>query len=154
MKKNTLSLKFKDNKDKKNYEIELKPNDAIVIDSGDTIVEYTTEKKPVYDYKTGEIVTEYSGLASDRNKERSWAIVTYHPKAPLHFHKIGTEDYFFVKGEGEVLLDGKPTKVSAGSHIKIEPKQKHQVVNFSEKEELILIVKCVPSWIIEDFQLK
>jgi quercetin dioxygenase-like cupin family protein len=38
-----------------------------------------------------------------------------------HFHKVGTELYYVLEGEGEVVLDGEPVAVRKGSLVHIPP---------------------------------
>lgn len=38
-----------------------------------------------------------------------------------HYHKVATELYYVLEGEGDVVLDGKPVSVSKGSLLHIPP---------------------------------
>ena len=38
-----------------------------------------------------------------------------------HYHKIGTELYYVLEGEGSVVLDGEPFPVTKGSVVHIPP---------------------------------
>ena len=137
------------------YMIEIKPGNKVNIHFQGDVLEYDEEDKPLFDYGTGETVIEYSGLAVDGNKQRSWAIARYSPNAhaPLHYHEHLTEDYYIVKGCAKVMIDGEPLVINTGEHIQISPGQQHQVLNVSEELELVLIVKCCPSWYKDDYNL-
>ena len=38
-----------------------------------------------------------------------------------HYHKVATELYYVLEGEGDVVLDGEPVSVSKGSLLHIPP---------------------------------
>ncbi len=129
-------------------------NNIIIKKANDSHI-FNEEKKCVFEYDTGESVSEYSGLATDNNPNRSWAKAVYNPSAysQLHYHSNRAEDYFILKGFAKVLIDNKKYFLKAGDHVHISPNQQHQVINASEKEELILIVKCIPSWDKNDYHI-
>jgi mannose-6-phosphate isomerase-like protein (cupin superfamily) len=98
---------------------------------------------------------EYTGMSVDQNQLRSWAKATYDPNgsSQLHYHEEQTEDYYITSGSGIAMVDGKEMPLFPGVHIRINPFQQHQVINNSDKEELILIVKCAPAWQVHDLHL-
>lgn len=137
-------------------ELTLNPmTSSITIRINNSVLLYDEKNKPVFDSTTGETVIEYTGLATDKNPACSWAKATYRPNgsSPAHHHKNNTEDYYIVSGQATVIIDNVSRILGPGEHIRIEPKQIHQVINESSDKELILIVKCVPAWTINDFHL-
>jgi mannose-6-phosphate isomerase-like protein (cupin superfamily) len=138
------------------------PDCRICVQASDIEIRFVASKltfehknKPSFNSQTGEIVTEYTGLAVDNNYEFSWAKAEFAPKgsSTSHMHKERTEDYYITSGVATLTIDGKAFKLSSGEHIKILPGQVHHVLNESEDEKLVIIVKCVPAWTINDFHL-
>lgn len=54
-------------------------------------------------------------------------------------HKQRNEHWFFVQGEGKVILNGKELQVKVGSFVDIKIGDKHRVVNTGDKVDLIFI---------------
>ncbi len=114
------------------------------------------EERRVFDNNKGETVIEYSGLASDGNTDRSLAKATYQAGgfSQLHYHVERVEDYYILEGRAQVILDGIAHELSVGDCITIPAQKNHEVHNITtENGLLILIVKCTPSWIVEDYNL-
>ena len=108
--------------------------------------------KPTFNnYQTGEQVLEFTGMATDKNKDRSWAKATFTAGAhsPLHYHNEREEWYYITKGTAKVTLDGVEHILNTGDFVKIKRKQKHQVFN-AGNEPMEMMVKCVPAWIVSD----
>ena len=103
----------------------------------------------------GESVEEFQGLATDGNPARSWAIAFFDPGAvsPLHQHKIGIEDYFIFQGKGTVRRGDEILDVSPGTYVNIPTHAPHTVTNSKDNGQLILAVKCAPSWVFDDFHV-
>lgn len=51
----------------------------------------------------------------------AWAHAVDIDGAKLHFHKLATELYYVLDGEGSVMLDGEEHPVSKGSLVQIPP---------------------------------
>ena len=51
----------------------------------------------------------------------AWAHAVDIDGAREHFHKVGTELYYVLEGEGRVVLDGEEPPVRAGSVVHIPP---------------------------------
>ena len=56
----------------------------------------------------------------DRNVA-AWVHAVDIDGAEEHFHRVGTEIYYVLEGEGTVVLDGEAHAVSAGSVVHIPP---------------------------------
>lgn len=54
-------------------------------------------------------------------------------------HKQRNEHWFFVQGQGVVILNGSEIPVKVGSSIDIKIGDKHRVINTSKTQELIII---------------
>ena len=108
--------------------------------------------KPTFNnYQTGEQVLEFTGMATDKNKDRSWAKATFTAGAhsPLHYHNEREEWYYIIKGTAKVTLDGVEHILNTGDFVKIQRKQKHQVFN-AGTEPMEMMVKCAPAWVLSD----
>ncbi|MBA2655497.1 MAG: cupin domain-containing protein [Tatlockia sp.] len=135
--------------------IEILAEDKMKIHSKDKIFNFSDDNKMSFDSGTGEVVIEYSGLATDGESAQSYAKASFAPlgKSAKHVHNFLTEDYYIFSGKGLVIIDEKIHEVSAGNHIHIAPGQVHQVINNSENLPLKLIVRCIPAWEASDFNL-
>lgn len=123
-------------------------------ESGERL-EYDETDKPAFKNDHGETVFEYSGNATDKNTNRSWAKAIFLPKgySDPHHHKERTEDYYITAsetGKARIVVNGVNYDLSTGDHIRIHPHDVHTVINLSETNSLELLVKCVPSWIFQD----
>ncbi len=121
------------------------------ITQGEEDLSFVIGTGKLFDANTGEKVEEFEGLATDMNPERSWAIAFFDPQAvsPTHFHKERVENYFIYQGTGTVRLGEESIAVSPGVHVCIPAGIVYKVVN-SERGQMILAVKCAPSWIFSD----
>ncbi len=48
-----------------------------------------------------------------------------------HYHKKKTEFFYFIKGNGKIIIDGKEKKIAPGSTFLIKPNIKHAFLNES-----------------------
>lgn len=48
-----------------------------------------------------------------------------------HYHKKKTEFFYFTKGEGKVIINGKEKKIVPASAFLIKPNMKHKFINES-----------------------
>ena len=70
-------------------------------------------------------------LLSHEDKDKdvaAWAHAVDIDGAKLHYHKIATELYYVLSGEGKVLLDGEEQDVRPGSMIHIPPGVVHGAI--------------------------
>ena len=136
-----------------NCQIEFSAENKISIQTDRETLCFEEQGKPVFDNKIGEVVIEFSGLSDDDHSARSWAKATYQPQgfSKLHYHTKQTEYYYIINGTAQVTLDNNKHRLSAGNTIMIPPGYHHQVHNISPSEqELVLVVRCEPSWSIDD----
>jgi mannose-6-phosphate isomerase-like protein (cupin superfamily) len=99
-----------------------------------------------------ESVVEYSGLATDGRKDRSWAIarIGAQGSTPAHHHNDRAEVYYITSGEGVIYVGNEKHSVKAGDYLVIPPGKTHQAENASATKELELVVSCAPSWEFAD----
>ncbi len=125
---------------------------SVVITVENQTVTYSEENKPVFRNDRGESVIEYTGLATTGETECSWAIAKFEPKGSslYHYHQDHAETFYILYGKAIILIDEQEHILTASDHIKINRGQRHQVINISEDEQLVLIAKCEPAWSHQD----
>ena len=139
--------------DEKKLSIQLTDDGEITIQAVDETLSFDEKNKPVFGNTTGELVVEYSGLATDGNITRSWAKATFQPDgiSQLHYHNERAENYYIVEGRARVTLNDIPHELSAGGTITVPSGVRHQVQNITANYGLlVLIVKCEPAWTVAD----
>ena len=55
-------------------------------------------------------------------------------KSDDHAHENVEQVYYFIRGCGKMLIDGREYPVKAGDAVHLPPKTKHQVINDGEDE--------------------
>lgn len=55
-------------------------------------------------------------------------------KSDYHEHEQTEQVYYFIRGCGKMLIDGREYPVRAGDAVHLPPKTKHQVINDGEDE--------------------
>lgn len=95
----------------------------------------------------GEVVYELLSCKVSQTQNYSLAHIEILPgqASPLHYHPKIEESYYILAGRGEMILDGKSTKVGPGDCIGISPTVKHKIINLGD-EALKLLVVCAPGW--------
>jgi len=77
-------------------------------------------------------------------------------KVPFyHKHKENEELYVFIRGQGQVQIDGHILEVSEGSAVRVAPQGVRALRNTSETEDLIFIVvqakeHSLTQWVMTD----
>lgn len=59
-----------------------------------------------------------------------------------HYHQEVEETFYFEKGEGEIVVNGSPQKAKEGDIFRLEPKEKHDILNTTEEAIRIIFIKC------------
>ncbi len=67
-------------------------------------------------------------------------------------HKQRNEHWFFVQGQGTVILNDKEIPVKAGSFVDIKIGDKHRVINTSKDQDLIFIESQTGHYDEEDIE--
>jgi quercetin dioxygenase-like cupin family protein len=81
------------------------------------------------------------GLLDESNESCSVHRVTISANARTHYHKVHTEVYYFLEGEGHLELDGKLHTVRPGMVILIPPGKRHRaIVDAGQTMEIINFV--------------
>lgn len=70
----------------------------------------------------------YRLLSKGDEKVAAWAHAVDIDGAKPHFHKIATELYYVLEGEGQVVLDGEERDVRTGTMVHIPPGVVHSAV--------------------------
>ena len=102
---------------------------------------------------TGEEVYELIGFKPQHGGavRHSLAYVMIPPggSSSHHFHKVGEETYFILKGRGKLIVNNKKFIVSPGDAIFISPNDAHQILT-EGTEVLEFVVVSAPPWSLED----
>ena len=79
-----------------------------------------------------------------RGPKHEWGIIVFHPGQELgaHYHDEVEETFFFLEGEPKVLIDDAEYRVRTGDAFRIEPKEKHNIVNDTDSPTRIIFIKC------------
>lgn len=65
---------------------------------------------------------------NDENAVASMHLVEIKQDSELHYHKIMTELYYVLEGEGHIELDGQVHPLSPGTSVLIKPGCRHRAV--------------------------
>jgi mannose-6-phosphate isomerase-like protein (cupin superfamily) len=114
---------------------------------------YVTNQRDIQAYvgDDGAIVRE---LASPRNSPivRHSLAEIRHPPGTVskeHYHPNAEEVYYVVEGWGQIRIDGETNPIGPGDVVVILPGHLHKVWPCS-KEDLVLLVTCVPAYALEE----
>lgn len=68
-------------------------------------------------------------------------ILTIKPKCRVSYqlHKLRSEFWTFIQGQGIVILNGQEQKVEAGSRVFIPASAKHRAINTHESLDLVFV---------------
>lgn len=113
---------------------------------------FSRENKIAYKNGTGEEVIELSGLATDGNPDRSWAIACFSPEGycSRHSYTRQTSILYVISGMARLCLDNQTVNLCAGEAFRLIPDQRFQILNPSDKEILQILIECTPAWHIKD----
>lgn len=96
----------------------------------------------------GEIIHELIGKGiGDSTDLHSVAYVVIPPgkSSLLHYHPVAEESYYFLKGEGKLLIENEETTISPGQAVLIQPTKKHKITSIGNTD-LEFLAFCVPAW--------
>jgi mannose-6-phosphate isomerase-like protein (cupin superfamily) len=106
------------------------------------------ENTPRLDSKHGELIHELLGSGiGDSTKLHSVAYVILPPgrSTLLHYHPIAEESYYFLKGEGKMVIGDEEATVLPGQAVLIHATKHHKIFN-AGKVDLEFLAFCVPAW--------
>jgi len=79
-----------------------------------------------------------------RGPKMEWGILVLKPAETMgaHYHEKVEETFFFCEGEPEIIINGVSQKVKEGDAFRIEPKEKHDIVNNTASKAKVIFIKC------------
>ena len=79
-----------------------------------------------------------------RGPKHEWGVIVFHPGQELgsHYHDEVEETFYFLAGEPKMIVDGVEYRVETGDAFRIEPKEKHNIVNDTDSPTRIIFIKC------------
>ncbi len=109
----------------------------------------TKDKGNRVENPTGEVIYELVGceknLGDALNHSVGYVVIPSGCSSLLHYHPEAEEIYSILKGEGEIVVDGRKYPVKSGDTIFISPLEKHQIFAYGDCD-LEFIVMCAPAW--------
>lgn len=80
-----------------------------------------------------------------RGPSIDWGVILLKPGQKMadqaHGHNIIDETFFFMKGSGKMIVDGKEYDAPEGSVFLVEPKEMHNIKNDSDEELKVVFIK-------------
>ncbi len=72
-----------------------------------------------------------------------WGIIRMLPGETLghHYHKAVEETFYFTTGTPKIIIDGVEHRVTEGDAYRLEPTEKHDIVNDTDRETVIIFIK-------------
>ena len=83
----------------------------------------------------------YQVIQKCENYQIKKIVVFPHSQLSYQSHKYRNEHWFFIKGDGVVILDGKESKVKDGCSVDIKSGIKHRIKNISNDEVCFLEIQ-------------
>ena len=94
-----------------------------------------------FEYRNGESGVKYLM----RGPSIDWGLILLKPGEMMgdkaHGHNIVDETFYFVEGEGIMIINNKEYKASQGTVFLCEPKEMHNIRNDSDKPIKIIFIK-------------
>ena len=100
---------------------------------------------------SGEIIAEMIGKAVGDETNHSLARIVIPPgkSSNMHYHKVTEETYFILKGEADMLVNGKEFKLIPGQACYLASGDVHHIRNEGEAD-LVFLAFCAPAWVPDD----
>lgn len=97
---------------------------------------------------SGEIIAEMIGktLGDEVNHSLARIVIPIGKSSNQHYHKVTEETYFILKGEAEMLVNGKDFKLIPGQACYLAPGDVHRIWNEGEAD-LVFLAFCAPAWV-------
>jgi len=72
-----------------------------------------------------------------------WGILKLLPGETLghHYHNTVEETFYFTKGTPKIIIDGVTHRVAEGDAYRLEPGEKHDIVNDTAQEAVAIFIK-------------
>lgn len=71
-------------------------------------------------------------------------IILFNPGTALglHYHNKVEETFYFISGKSDIFIDDKKYTACDGDLFRIEPGEKHNIVNTTDKDCKVMFIKC------------
>ena len=72
-----------------------------------------------------------------------WGVLKFLPGQELgpHRHERVEETFYFATGTPKVIIDGVEHRVTEGDAYRLEPTEKHDIVNDTDRETVVIFIK-------------
>jgi len=79
-----------------------------------------------------------------RGPRIDWGVLLLLPgeKMGAHGHREVEETFYFIEGEAKMIVNDVPYQAKAGDAFRIEPGEKHDIHNDSDKPVKVVFIKC------------
>jgi len=79
-----------------------------------------------------------------RGPKYEWGILIFKPGQTLgkHYHNEVEETFYFLEGSPQMVIDEKIFRVEPGDAFRIEPKEKHDIINDTQESIRAIFIKC------------
>lgn len=79
-----------------------------------------------------------------RGPRYEWGIIVFKPGQTLgkHYHNEVEETFYFLEGKPQMLIGEKTFRVEPGDAFRIDPKEKHDILNDTQENIRIIFIKC------------
>ena len=101
-------------------------------------MKYTNESN--FEYRNGEMGGPKYLM---RGPNIDWGVMLIRPgdKMGAHGHNETEETFYFLSGEGNIIINDKSYTAKIGDVFYIEPKEKHDIQNTGSKDMKIVFIK-------------
>ena len=78
-----------------------------------------------------------------RGPNIDWGVIVLKPGESLkpHYHNQVEETFYFLKGTPKLIIEGKEYRVKEGDAFRIEPKEKHDLINDTQEAIKAVMIK-------------
>jgi len=78
-----------------------------------------------------------------RGPKIDWGIILLKPGQEMseHGHRQVEETFYFIQGGGKMIVDGKPHPAAQGDAFRLEPPERHAILNDTASETRVLFIK-------------
>ncbi|OIO34706.1 MAG: cupin domain-containing protein [bacterium (Candidatus Ratteibacteria) CG_4_9_14_3_um_filter_41_21] len=79
-----------------------------------------------------------------RGPKIDWGILRLQPreKMGLHGHREVEETFYFFSGTPKIIIDDQEYRTQEGDAFRVEPKEKHDILNDTDKVVKVVFIKC------------
>jgi len=91
-------------------------------------------------YRDGDSGVKYLG----RGPRIDWGVILLKPGQRLggHYHEEVEETFYVDRGSGTFLVNGERILASEGDVFRLEPSDRHDIVNESDRPLKLVFIKC------------